>query len=207
MKNPGSLTDAEVLESILFLANPRKDAKKSAVSILANHRNLRSVLLKVVNEGFTSKEITNSVATVLKCFHEAFLRILRNDYSTGIALNSWDSILNYLKLKIGSRQTEVVMVFYLNSSLELLEEKEVSTGTIDAVSLYEREIIKTALNVGATSLIIAHNHFGDHVEPSKADIESTVSLVETCKRLNVDVLDHVIVSVNQHYSFKDNYLI
>lgn len=205
---PDSFTDVELLELCMFWAIPRQDTKKKANALLDGYSSIKDFLVDVFNGRKSEVEIGKSLHGLLNVFKEINSRILRSEIKDGTILDSWDSLLNYLKVRIGSQQRECLCVVYLDSALKVLEfHDDLAKGTIDRVSMYEREIVKKALNNGATYVMMAHNHFSDNVEPSEADIIATNSLKETCKKLQIELLDHVIVSTNKHYSFKDNFLL
>ena len=108
---------------------------------------------------------------------------------------------------MGSLNSEYLKVLFLNKKNVLITEEVVAVGTVDQIHIYPRDIIKSALLCHASAVILVHNHPSGSVEPSESDIKLTKNLVEICKSLNIKVHDHLIVSSQDHFSFKHSKLL
>jgi DNA repair protein RadC len=132
---------------------------------------------------------------------------LSKAYKAGLAFNSANSSKKYVQLQIGSSEVEVFCVMFLNTQNQLIEFKKMFTGTIDSAGVYPREIVKEALLLNAKSIIIAHNHPSGALEPSQADKSITRRIRDACNLLDINLLDHIIVSRLGAMSFSERGLL
>lgn len=116
-------------------------------------------------------------------------------------LNNWHTVLTYIRADLAHLSIERFRVLYLDTKFRLIADDLCSTGTIDAAPFYCREVVARALEVGAASLILAHNHPSGDPSPSPTDVAQTRRLVEAAKIFNIAVLDHYIIGRSQHLSF------
>lgn len=119
---------------------------------------------------------------------------LRPIRSQRISIGNYEPLVTYLRAACGHKTVEQLYVFYLNTASQLIAEEFANTGTIDQVAIYPREILKRALELGAASLILAHNHPSGNPDPSKKDIELTRSIAVAGKALGIKILDHLIIT-------------
>ena len=132
------------------------------------------------------------------------LKILESHFSaTEYKVDSPSASASYLKLKLSLCEREVFAVMFLNNQHELIEYQELFFGTIDSSVVYPREIIKEALRLNSSALVLAHNHPSGNVLPSEADKRLTNRVVEACRAVDLRVLDHIIVGKSNHYSFAE----
>ena len=153
-------------------------------------------------DGITDRDVCS-----IRFAHDLFGFILHEDISNTPVMDSWQSLLDYCKLKLGRLKSEEFHVLYLNKQLCLIKHEILSKGTIDKTPIYPREIIKKALEYHASAMILVHNHPGGGVTPSTSDIEMTRQIIIAAMPLDIKVHDHIIISEMQYYSFKCNGLI
>lgn len=207
LNNPQSLADYEILEMILFSANPRKDTKPLAKSLLNNFGSLSKLVNAPLNKLLEYDGITEANASMIKLFHEAASRVLKEEVKQQPILNSWIKLLDYLKLNMGNKSKEQFRVLFLNTKNRLIEDEVQQEGTINHTQAYPREIVKRALELSAASVILVHNHPSGDPTPSRADIELTEQIIDAASTLGVNVHDHIIIAAAEHFSFKSNGLI
>jgi DNA repair protein RadC len=195
------LNDYEVVELILTLGQPRKDCKQPAKEAIRRFKDLRGVLEASPRE---LQEI-DGIGPV-NSFGIAFVREVSGEYlkkkAIGkVALNSEKAVLDHLYQSMGGFRKEVFKVLFLNSQNELLNEEDISRGTVNASAVFAREVMEAAIDHYATALIFVHNHPSGNTTPSQDDKAITRELVLASSVMNLKVLDHLIIGDNAHYSF------
>ncbi|RYE06054.1 MAG: JAB domain-containing protein [Rickettsiaceae bacterium] len=201
------LADYELVELLLFAAIPRKDVKPLAKNLLKHFGSL-SNLINSDKDKLALLEGTNeNVCVSLYLVQELISRILKEKIESKNSISSWAALLDYLKFSMGNLKVEQFRTLFLNKKNILIADEVMGIGTIDQAPVYPREIIKRALFHEAGAIILVHNHPSGSSKPSKADLELTNKIVETCKSVNVTVHDHVIIADGQYYSFKSNMLL
>jgi DNA repair protein RadC len=202
-----ALADYEVLEYLLFAANPRGDTKPIAKALLARFGTLNAVLNA---EPGALKQVSGMGETgvaALKAVALAARRMARAEVQTKPVLGSWQALLDYLTIDMAHLTVERVRVLYLDARNRLIVDHHVGDGSIDEAAIHPREVVRKALDVGATALILVHNHPSGNPEPSRADIEITRRIAEAGRLLGIVVHDHVIVGREGHVSLKAKGLI
>lgn len=199
---PDSLPDYELLELLLFMAIPRRDVKPIAKLLIARFGSLNGVL----NAGRADLEgvdgISETTATAIKVVQAAGLRMLKQDLTGRTLLNSWQRLLDYLQASMAHEKREHFRLLFLNKKNELIADEIQQSGTVDHTPAYPREIMKRALELGATALILVHNHPSGDATPSQADVDMTNLILAAAKPFGIIVHDHLIVSRNGVSSFK-----
>ncbi len=142
-----------------------------------------------------------SVAAI-KIAQAAALRLLKAKVVEQPVLSSWDALLDYLRADMAFLTVERVRVLHLNSRNMLIRDEHMGDGSVDEAAIYTREVIKRAIDLGSTSLILVHNHPSGAPEPSQQDIAVTRQIVDAGKRLNIVVHDHIIIGSQGHSSFR-----
>ncbi|WP_395878130.1 RadC family protein [Ehrlichia muris] len=201
------LLDYEILELILCSAHPRKDVKPIAKRLIKHFGTFAKVFFADFNQLKEVSGIGEVSVSAIFCIREALNRILRENIDNGIIINQWQKLIEYLRIKIGNGSIENFHILYLNTKYKLLADETQDIGTVNQTHLYIREVIKKSLFLGATSIVIAHNHPSGDAKPSKADIEITNQLVRACTDVGITLIDHIIVTSNTHYSFKTHNLL
>lgn len=197
-----SFQDYELLEMFLFLAFSRKDTKNLAKILLDKFKTLRNVMLADENQLRSIDGIGDSVICQLKLFHEIHLRILKEEIRPDeIKLKNTQSVVNYFRSKLGNMVTEFVLILFLNNNNEVVNEKIISSGDVDSVNVYKNMIITQATQNGSKAIIMVHNHPSGDASPSRSDINLTKDLQEILNKVNITLIDHIVVSKSEYFSF------
>ncbi len=197
-----ALADYELLEMILFPAKPMGDVKPMAKTLLAYFGSFGQVLHAEPQELMKVEGVGEAAVTAIKVAKAAAERLLREEVADRPVVKSWTQLLDYCRLHFGHYKHEEFHVLFLNHKLELIADERQQKGTINHTPVYPREVVKRALELGASSLILVHNHPSGDVNPSKADIDVTRQIVEAARPLAIEVHDHVIIGAKKHFSFK-----
>lgn len=202
LANPDGVPDYELLELLLFMAIPRRDVKPIAKQLVARFGSLNGVLNASRADLESVSGISETTATAIKIVQAAGLRMLKQDLEKRPLLNSWQRLLDYLQASMAHEKREHFRLLFLNKKNELIGDEIQHSGTVDHTAAYPREIMKRALELGATAIILVHNHpSGDHT-PSQTDIDMTNLIIAAAKPFSIVVHDHLIVSRNGVGSFK-----
>lgn len=201
-----ALADYEVLEMVLFAANPRGDTKPLAKKLLKHFGSLAKVLAADTPSLF-ALEVSEASVAAIKVTQEAGLRLLKEEAKSLPVLQSWNALLDYCRAAMGQNKIEQFRVLFLNKKYRLIADEVQQTGTIDHTPLYPREVIKRALELGASSIILVHNHPSGDPTPSKADLEMTNQVMCAAAPLGIVLYDHLVIAAQKFYSFKAQGLI
>ncbi len=199
---PEALADYEVLEYLLFGANARGDTKPQAKALLARFGSLAGVLNAEPQALKQVKGISDAGVGAIKIAALAARRMARSQVQQEPILASWQALLDYLSIDMAHLTHERVRVLYLNTRNRLLLDHLVHDGTVDEASIHPREVIKRGLDIGASALILVHNHPSGNPEPSRADIQVTHRIAEAGQLLGITVHDHVIVGRDSQVSLR-----
>ena len=202
-----ALADYEVLEYLLFAARPRGDTKPTAKALLARFGSLAAVLNADPRALAEVEGMGEVSAAALKIVALAARRMARSEVRQKPVLGSWQALLDYLAIDMAHLTVERVRVLYLDARNRLILDHLAQEGTIDEAAIHPREVVKKALEIGATALILVHNHPSGNPEPSRADIQITQRIVEAGRHLGLTVHDHVIVGREGHVSLRAKGLI
>lgn len=187
------LAEYELLELILFMAIPRRDVKPLAKSLIKQFGSFAGVVHASLNE-LIAFGLSENTATALKAIEAAGLFMMRQDVMNKPVLNSWNKLTDYIRAGMAHEKKEHFRLLFLNKKNELIADEVQQSGTVDHTPAYPREIMKRALEVGATAIILVHNHPSGDPTPSKPDIEMTQAIIEAGKPFSIVIHDHIIVS-------------
>ena len=204
---PEALADYELLEMILFPAKPVGDVKPMAKALLASLGSFRQVLLADRTALMKVEGVSDAAVVAIKTAKAAAERLLKEEVADRPVIKSWTQLLDYCRLHIGYNQNEEFHVLFLDRKLQLLLDERQQRGTIDHTPVYPREVVKRALELGASSLILVHNHPSGDVNPSKADVDVTKQIIDAARPLAIEIHDHLIIGPKKHFSFKSKGLI
>lgn len=196
------LPDYEMLELVLFLANARSDVKPLAKRLLARFGNFADVVTADVKDLTAVKGIGDNTAVALKTIEATAVRLARQQIMNRPVISSWQKLLDYCQASMAYGKTEKFRVLFLDRKNILIGDELLQTGTVDHTPVYPREVVKRALDLGASAIIIVHNHPSGDPTPSKSDVEMTNEVCEAGKALGITVHDHIIIGRNGHASFK-----
>lgn len=202
-----ALADYEVLEYLLFAAIKQGDTKPVAKALLDRFGTLAGVLNAEPKALQAVKGVGETSAAALKSVGLAARRMARVQVQQKPVLASWQALLDYLTIDMAHLTVERVRVLYLNTQNRLILDQHVGDGSIDEAAIHPREIIRQALDIGATALILVHNHPSGNPEPSRADIQITNRIAEAGRLLGIVVHDHIIIGSQGHASLKAKGLI
>jgi DNA repair protein RadC len=197
-----NLPDYELLEVILFASNPRADVKPLAKSLIDHFGGLAEVLSADV-ETLAGAGLGLAGIAALKSVREAALRLMRAALHDGPVVNSWDKLIDYCTAQIAHGKIEEFHVLFLDRKNVLIKHERQQRGTVDHTPVYTREVVKRALELGASALILVHNHPSGDPTPSKADIAVTRDIVAAARPLGLSVHDHLIIGRGRHASLRD----
>lgn len=202
MKSEESLPDYEMLELVLFLAMPRRDVKETAKNLLAEFENFNAVMSAPPNRLKEVKGIGDKVVCALKVIEAAAWRFSQAGVMNRPVLTGWTQLMEYCKTRMAHREIEHFRILFLDRKNILIADEEQGSGTVDHVPVYPREVIKRALALTASALILVHNHPSGDPTPSRQDIETTRRIEEAGRAMGIVVHDHVIVGKAEDASFR-----
>jgi DNA repair protein RadC len=202
-----ALPDYELLELILFRAIPRQDVKPIAKALIARFGSLAQVLSAPPERLKEIQGVGETVITELKIVHETGLRLARAEIRPRTLLSSWSAVLDYCRAAMAFAEREQFRILFLDKKNGLIADEVQGEGTVDHTPVYPREVIKRALELAASAVILIHNHPSGDPTPSTADIDMTRRLIEAGDKLSIKVHDHIIIGGNGHASFKSLRLI
>ena len=204
---PEAMPDYELLELVLFSAIPRRDTKDLAKRLIARFGSFAEVvnasdaLLKEING------VSDRVVVELRVVRAAALRLMQRQVIDKPALGSWNDVLEYCRAVMGYETREQFRILFLDKKNRLIADEVQGEGTVDHTPVYVREVVKRALELSATAIVLVHNHPSGDTSPSTADIEMTRHIINVAKPLNIVVHDHIIVGRQGYTSFRGKKLI
>lgn len=200
-QGPDALHDHEVVEYLLALVIPRRDTKSLAKRLLNEFGGIGG-LFAADAEAIERSGFSETTVAALKIVNVAALRLLSSEIKARPILDSWSALLDYLRADLAHLPVERVRVLFLNAKNMLIRDEMMNEGSTSEAPIYAREVIRRAIDLHATSLILVHNHPSGDPSPSKQDIAVTRDIVEAGKRLGIQVHDHVIIGAKGHSSLR-----
>ena len=223
---PQALADYELLEMLLFFSVFRRDTKPLAKRMIERFGGLGALLAAEPDRyaeclsalapppGDTGEEPARIrdddllfTRVLLKAIHELMQRVLKEEIRDRPVIGSWSALLDYLQLALSHEPIEQFRVMFLDRKNVLIKDEVQQRGTVDHTPLYPREIVKRALELGASAIIMVHNHPSGDPTPSQADLDMTRQVVAALSAVGITLHDHVVVGRNRHLSFKSQRLI
>jgi DNA repair protein RadC len=199
---PQALADYELLEMILFLALPRKDTKPIAKALLTRFGSFAATIAAPLNDLRAVKDIGDAGAAALKTVHAAALRLAQSELVNRPLLDNWDRLMDYLTAALSRERVEQFRVLFMDTRNRLLADEAQSRGTVNHTPVYPREVVKRALELQATAIILVHNHPSGDPTPSRDDIEMTAEVKRAAQALSIVLHDHIIVGNGRWLSFR-----
>ncbi len=193
--------DYELVEYLLALTRPRVNTKPEAKRLIGLFGGI-GPLLSASAEVLRREGLSDSTIAALKIAEATALRLLESRIEQQPILSSWDALGDYLHATMAHRKTEEVRILFLNAKNMLIANEALWQGSVDEASVHVREVIARAIALGATALIIVHNHPSGDPRPSQQDIRLTRDLVEAGRHMKVTVHDHVIVGAQGRTSMR-----
>ncbi|GHH08999.1 UPF0758 protein [Sphingomonas glacialis] len=196
------LLDYELVEYLLTLAVPRRDTKPLAKALIAEFGGFGGVFSADAAALMRVHGMGETTAAAIKIVQAAALRLLQVEAKAQPVLASWQALIDYLHADMAHRGTERVRVLHLNTRNMLIRDEVMSDGSIDEAAVYVREVIRRAIDLGSSAIILVHNHPSGDPSPSRADINVTRKVAEAGRRLNITLHDHIIIGANGHSSLR-----
>ena len=197
-----ALPDYELLELVLFRAIPRQDVKPLAHQLLDTFGDFNRVLSAPATRLAEVKGVGEAVIAELKIIEAAAHRLARSRVLQRHVLSGWDALVDYCHTTMAHRETEQFRVLYLDRKNVLVADEEQARGTVDHVPVYPREVVKRALEINASALILVHNHPSGDPTPSPSDISMTQQVQQAAEVLGITLHDHLIIGKSRELSFR-----
>lgn len=197
-----ALPDYELLELFLLRTYPRGDVKPVAKALLVRFGSFAAVCAATIAELKTVAGVGEAAALDLKLLHQAALRMAREPMARRTVINSWSALVAYVRVVLAHEAREQFRVIFLDHKHQLIADEAMGQGTIDHAPVYPREVMRRALELSASALIMVHNHPSGDPTPSAADVEMTRQVIAAGKALRVTVHDHLVVGRDGVASFK-----
>ncbi len=197
-----ALPDYELLEMILFRAIPRGDTKPIAKRLLAHFKSFAEVVNAAPDRLMEVDGVGPRAVDEIKLVRAASLRLMQKEVMYREVLSTWNAVLAYCKAAQGHDGIERFRILFLDKRNRLIADEVQQSGTVDHTPVYVREIVKRALELGATALVLVHNHPSGDPTPSRADIDMTKQIVDAGRPLGITIHDHIIVGRQGHYSLR-----
>ncbi len=199
---PDALSDYELLEMVLFAAQPRRDMKPLAKSLLKKFGSFAEVIHAPEARLREVKGVGDVTINGLKLIAAAAHRIAKGELKQRAMLSSWADVIDYCRTSMAFADKEQFRILFLDKRNQLIADEVQQTGTVDHTPVYPREVIKRALELSATAVLLVHNHPSGDPTPSQADIQMTRAIIDIATPLGIAVHDHIIVGKNGHASMK-----
>lgn len=203
----GALADHEIIEYLLTTAIPRRDTKPLARSLLARFGSLAGVFNANSAAIIQHPGMGETSAAAIRIVALAARRLARQQISEQPILSTWQELISYLTIDMAHLNVERVRALYLDTKFRLIRDEHLGDGSLDEATIHPREVIRKALDLGAASMILVHNHPSGSPEPSKADVHMTKRIAEAAHHLGMDLHDHVVIGREGHVSFRQRGLL
>lgn len=197
-----AMPDYELLELLLFRAIPRCDVKPVARRLIDTFGDFARVLSAPRDRLMDVRGVGATVVLELKIAEAAAHRLARSKVMRKPVISSWDAVLDYCHTTMSHLETEQFRVLYLDRKNVLIADEEQARGTVDHVPVYPREVVKRALELNASALILVHNHPSGDPTPSEADIAMTERIRAAAETLGLTLHDHLIIGKSRELSFR-----
>src|SRR5437667_4455921 len=197
-----NLPDYELLQVMLFTSNPHTDVESLVGELLDRFGSLAEVM-SADTEALADAGLSLPAIAGVKFVREVALRFLRADLHQRPVVGSWDKLIDYCNAQIAYSNVEEFHILFLDQKNALIKDERQQRGTIDYTPVYTREVIKRALDLGASALILVHNHPSGNPTPSAADVAVTNDIIKTAAPLGITVHDHLIIGRGRHTSLRD----
>jgi DNA repair protein RadC len=197
-----AVNEYELLELVLFRAIPRRDVKPLAKTLIAKFGSFAEVVSAPPARLREVDGLGEAAIVELKIVQAAAGRLARGQVKKRPVLSSWSAVLDYCRTTMAFADRELFSIIFLDKRNQVIADEIQQTGTVDHTPVYPREVVKRALELSATAVILVHNHPSGDPTPSRADIQMTQQIVEIAKPLGISVHDHIIVGKEGHASLK-----
>ena len=204
---PDALQDYELLELLLFMAIPRRDVKELAKTLLSQFGSLPQLMSAPHSALIEIDGISENTATAIKTVTAIAERMMKQELMRKPLLTNWARLLDYCHMTMAHETKEHFRILFLNQRNELIADEIQGSGTVNHTPAYPREVVKRSLELGATALILLHNHPSGDPKPSQADINMTNAIKDAAQPFDIKIHDHIIIARGGHISFRNEGLI
>lgn len=205
LKDMGThMEDYEILELLLCQTIPRRDVKPLAKSMIDTFGDLAGVLAAEPRSLAAVEGLGETSIVGLKLVQHAAVRMLRQDLEEAHVLSSWQAVLDYCRAAMGREKIEQFRLLFLDNRNRLMADEVQQQGTVDHTPLYPREVVKRALELNASALIMVHNHPSGDPTPSKADIAMTKAVRDALSKIDIKLHDHIIIAKSEVRSLRSD---
>lgn len=202
LASPAAVPDYELLELILFRTIPRRDVKPLAKELIATFGSFGAVLHAEPARLIEVKGIKDATIAEFAILRETTARITQAKVMQRDVISSWGALLDYCFAAMAHNTIEQFRILFLDRQNVLIADEVQQTGTVDHTPVYPREVVKRALALNASAIILVHNHPSGDPTPSREDIDMTQQIIATAKPLGIAVHDHLVIGKGKHSSFK-----
>jgi DNA repair protein RadC len=202
-----SIPDYELIELLLFGIMARGDVKPLAKTLLRECGSLSGVLQADIEKLKSISGVGESTIALLKAVQETACRVIREEANIQPTLQSWQVVIDYCRARMSHLSIEQFRLLFLDQKNKIIADEVQQQGTINSTPVFPREIVKRTLELGASNLIMVHNHPSGDPTPSQADIDITRRVIKAAKELDINVLDHLIIGRFGHTSLREKRLI
>ena len=197
-----ALPDYELMELVLFRAIPRRDVKELAKTLIETFGTFADTISASPTRLAEVKGLGDAAIREIKIVHAAAVRLAQTNVLHKQALSSWSALIDYCRSSMAYNKVEEFRILFLDRKNILIADEVQQRGTVDHTPVYPREVVKRALELGASAIILVHNHPSGDPSPSRADIDMTRRISDAAGQLSITVHDHIIVGRESHTSFR-----
>lgn len=201
------IAEYELLELLLFRAVPQRDVKPLAKALLQHFGSFAEVIAAPPARLKEIEGVGDAIVTELKIVEAAAQHFAKGKIRNKAVLSSWSAVVDYCRTSMAFAEKERFRILFLDKRNQLIADEVQQQGTVDHTPVYPREVVKRALELSATAIVLVHNHPSGDPTPSRADIEMTKTIIEVARPLGIEVHDHIIVGRDGHTSLKGMRLI
>ena len=191
-----------MLELLLFTAVPQRDMKPLAKRLIDRFGSYANVISATPEDLSAIEGVGDTVVATLKIVRDAAVRLARHELTGRAVLSSWQDLIDYCRAAMGRESVEQFRIFFLDRKNALIGDEVQQRGTVDQTAVYPREVVKRALELNASAIIMVHNHPSGDTKPSRGDIEMTRLVKDACEKIGIALHDHVIISARGETSFR-----
>ncbi|HZF36557.1 MAG TPA: DNA repair protein RadC [Candidatus Angelobacter sp.] len=198
----GALQDYELLELLLAQAQKRIDTKPIAKALIKRFSGFAGVMAATPDQLQEVDGVGPAAAVIIKVVQTCALRMAQQEVVKREVIGSWKKLLDYLRMAMAEEKTEQFRLLFLDNKNALIADEEQQRGTVNHTPVYPREVVKRALELGATAIILVHNHPSGDPTPSQDDIAMTKEVAAAADKLGISVHDHIIIGRKGHASLR-----
>lgn len=201
------LADYELLEALVFYAIPRRDTKEILNILLNKYKSINNILNAKYDDLKAIQLISDHSIVLFRLIQAFAVRLGEEKIIKKTTFGSWKDVIEYCRTRIGFEEREYFLAIFVDSRNSIIAADELAAGTVDRVAVYPREVVRHILGYNASAVILVHNHPSGGIDPSKQDIAMTKTIQQALQAIDARLHDHLIISGEGHFSFKNAGLI